>query len=61
VFQVMRAHRRRAAILVDPVCRMRVSAKQAPVRVPFGRRTYHFCSLPCAQAFTEHPERYAGH
>jgi class 3 adenylate cyclase len=61
VFQVMLAHRRRAAILVDPVCRMRVSAKQAPVRVPFGRRTYHFCSLPCARAFAEHLDRYAAH
>jgi class 3 adenylate cyclase/YHS domain-containing protein len=61
VFQVMPAHRRRAPILVDPVCRMRVSAKQAPMRFPFGRRTYHFCSLPCAQAFAEHPDRYAAH
>jgi adenylate cyclase len=50
---------RRAAGLVDPVCQMRVGARQAPARLPFGGRTYHFCSLSCARAFGEHPDRYA--
>ena len=59
IFQAMPAHRRRAAVLVDPVCQMRVGAKRAPARLPFGGGTYHFCSLPCARAFAEHPERYA--
>lgn len=58
IFQVLPAHRPRAAVFVDPVCRMRVSAK-APARLPFGSGTYLFCSLACARAFAEHPDRYA--
>lgn len=59
VFQVLPARRPRAAGLVDPVCRMRVSAKQAPARLPFEGGTYLFCSMACARAFAEHPDRYA--
>ena len=59
IFQARPAHRRRAAVLVDPVCQMRVAAKRAPARLPFGGRTYLFCSLACARAFAGHPERYA--
>jgi adenylate cyclase len=59
VFQVLPAHRHRAAVLVDPVCRMRVSAKRAPARLPFEGGTYLFCSMACARAFAEHPDRYA--
>ncbi|MGH7357666.1 MAG: YHS domain-containing protein, partial [Candidatus Rokuibacteriota bacterium] len=44
---------------VDPVCQMRVGAKRAPARLPFEGGTYLFCSLACARAFAEHPDRYA--
>jgi class 3 adenylate cyclase/YHS domain-containing protein len=58
VFQAMSADRRRAAVVVDPVCRMRLGAKRAPARLPFEGGTYRFCSLPCARAFADHPDRY---
>jgi YHS domain-containing protein len=41
------------------VSRDRVGAKQAPARLPFEGATYLFCSLACARAFAEHPDRYA--
>jgi class 3 adenylate cyclase/YHS domain-containing protein len=59
IFQVLPANRPRATGLVDPVCQMRVGAKRAPARLPFEGRTYLFCSLACARAFAEHPDRYA--
>lgn len=59
IFQVLPAHRRRPTVRVDPVCQMRVGAKQAPARLPFGGGTYLFCSLACARAFAQHPDRYA--
>jgi adenylate cyclase len=49
---------RRAAVRVDPVCQMQVSARGTPARLRFEGRTYPFCSLSCARAFGEHPERY---
>lgn len=42
----------------DPVCRMRVDPDSAPARLPFGDRTYVFCSLACARAFALAPEAY---
>ena len=44
---------------VDPVCRMQVRPETAPARLPFGGKSYFFCSFDCARAFTERPERYA--
>jgi class 3 adenylate cyclase/YHS domain-containing protein len=61
IFQAMSAPRRRAAVLVDPVCRMRVGAKRAPGRLPVEGGTYLLCSSACARTFAEHPDRYAAH
>lgn len=49
-----------AVLEVDPVCHMRIDAEAAPARLPYGDRTYLFCSFECARAFAERPETYAG-
>ena len=43
---------------IDPVCRMRIDPQRAPARLPFGGRTYVFCSFACAQTFARSPETY---
>lgn len=45
---------------VDPVCRMQVRSDTAPARLPFGEKTYWFCSFECAKAFAQRPDSYAG-
>lgn len=43
---------------IDPVCCMRLDPECAPARLPFGERTYYFCSLNCAQKFMQAPDVY---
>jgi class 3 adenylate cyclase/YHS domain-containing protein len=44
--------------LIDPVCRMAVDpARRAGVLIHRGKE-YSFCSMTCAHAFAESPERY---
>jgi adenylate cyclase len=44
---------------IDPVCRMAVDpAHQSGVLI-HDNAEYHFCSLPCAEAFAREPGRYA--
>jgi class 3 adenylate cyclase/YHS domain-containing protein len=45
--------------VLDPVCRMFVDADAAPARLPWGDRSWHFCSFDCAQAFSRDPQRYS--
>jgi class 3 adenylate cyclase len=60
VFEVVSEGQEGDTKLFDPVCRMQVSQETAPARLPFGGKTYYFCSLACAKTFTEHPDRYVG-
>jgi adenylate cyclase len=46
-------------LAIDPVCRMAVDPERAVGRLLVDEKTYHFCSLTCAAAFAQHPERYA--
>jgi adenylate cyclase len=46
-------------LTVDPVCQMTVDPDQASGRLDFQDVTYFFCTLACAGAFAQHPERYA--
>jgi class 3 adenylate cyclase/YHS domain-containing protein len=48
-----------ARLPLDPVCRMAVDPNHEAGRLAYEGVEYHFCSLECAQAFAEHPERYA--
>ena len=44
------------SVVIDPVCRMRVSPAAAPGRLRFGDRDFWFCSLDCASRFAATPE-----
>jgi len=60
VFEVVVAGERREATVIDPVCRMQVTPGGAAARLPFGGRTFYFCSFDCAKAFAERPDDYTG-
>ena len=45
---------------VDPVCKMAVDPDRAVGRLMLDEEAFHFCSLSCAAAFAQHPERYTG-
>jgi adenylate cyclase len=44
--------------VLDPVCRMFVDADEAPARLPWEDRIWHFCSFDCARAFVLDPARH---
>ncbi len=48
-----------AGLEIDPVCRMAVDPYAAAGVLSHKGRDYLFCSLLCARAFAEAPERYA--
>ena len=43
---------------IDPVCQMRVEPGTAAGRLTWAGRAWYFCSLECARAFAERPDRY---
>ena len=45
---------------VDPVCGKAVDPLNAPARIDYGGRTYHFCRAGCLDAFMKDPKRYVG-
>jgi class 3 adenylate cyclase/YHS domain-containing protein len=45
---------------IDPVCRMAVDDQRAAGRLVHEGEAYYFCSLTCAGAFANQPERFAG-
>jgi adenylate cyclase len=45
-------------LAIDPVCRMAVDPHRAVGRLLHEDTPYFFCSLSCAGAFAQHPERY---
>jgi NTE family protein len=47
-----------AALHIDPVCRMTVSARRARATVERDGEVYYFCSLSCRDTFVLHCERY---
>lgn len=48
------------ALPIDPVCRMAVDPDRAAGRLVHDGGAYFFCSLSCAGAFAQQPDRYAG-
>lgn len=60
IFEVIAGHQRVESNLIDPVCRMQVREDTAPARLPFGGKTYYFCSFDCAKMFVNNPEPYVG-
>jgi len=45
-------------LAIDPVCQMAVDPARAVGRLVHDANPYFFCSLTCAAAFAQHPERY---
>jgi class 3 adenylate cyclase len=60
IFEVIAGRQRVESNLIDPVCRMQVRHDTAPARLPFGGKTYYFCSFECARKFVNKPEIYVG-
>jgi len=46
-------------LAIDPVCQMAVDPERAVGRLRLDTKAYYFCSLACAAAFAQHPQRYA--
>jgi len=59
VFELARVSERRAASVIDPVCRMQIPVGGAATTARHVGRTYYFCSLECASLFQDAPDVYA--
>jgi protein SCO1/2 len=46
------------AVVVDPVCHMRVAANPAGPRATVGGRTFYFCSDSCREQFERDPAKF---
>jgi adenylate cyclase len=46
-------------LAIDPVCQMAVDPDRAVGRLRLDTKAYYFCSLTCAAAFAQQPQRYA--
>ena len=58
IFAVVRMDENVDHLAIDPVCQMAVEPERAVGRLLLDEKAYHFCSLTCAAAFAQHPERY---
>jgi class 3 adenylate cyclase/YHS domain-containing protein len=61
LFAVLRAGESLRSLPVDPVCRMAVDPERAPGQLTYEGTTNVFCSLTCAGAFAQDPERFASY
>ena len=59
IFAVLRVDEDAGHMAIDPVCRMAVDPERAVGRLLLDQQAYYFCSLTCAAAFAQSPERYA--
>jgi adenylate cyclase len=60
IFAVVRLDETADHLAIDPVCQMVVDPDRAIGRLQLDEKAYYFCSLNCAAAFAQHPERYTG-
>lgn len=60
IFAVVRLDETADHLAIDPVCQMAVDPERAVGRLLLDEKAFYFCSLTCAAAFGQHPERYAG-
>jgi YHS domain-containing protein len=47
------------AMVVDPVCGMRIDSEEAAATIDHEGKTYSFCSQACHDAFQADPGAYA--
>ena len=59
IFAVVRLDETGDHLAIDPVCQMAVDPDRAVGRLLLDETAHYFCSLTCAGAFAQHPERYA--
>ena len=59
IFAVVRVDENADHLAIDPVCQMAVEPEHAVGRLLVNEKAHYFCSLSCAAAFAQHPERYA--
>jgi class 3 adenylate cyclase len=59
IFAVVRVEETADHLAIDPVCQMAVDPERAVGRLLVDEKAHYFCSLTCAAAFAQHPERYA--
>ena len=60
LFELLLAQGDGPAVVVDPVCFMRVAPADAVSRAQWGDTTYYFCSESCAATFARRPDAFAG-
>jgi adenylate cyclase len=60
IFSVVRLDETANHLAIDPVCQMAVDPDRAVGRLQLNEKAYYFCSLNCAAAFAQHPQRYTG-
>jgi class 3 adenylate cyclase len=58
IFAVVRLDENADHLAIDPVCQMVVEPEHAVGRLRVNEKAHYFCSLGCAAAFAQHPERY---
>ena len=46
------------AMVIDPVCGMRIDTEDAVATVEYEGKTYYFCSRACREAFLADPTSY---
>ena len=61
VFEVIVGGRVGECTIFDPVCHMHVQPEMAVAQLRVDERVYYFCSLDCAKAFSNNPERFLNH
>jgi class 3 adenylate cyclase/YHS domain-containing protein len=59
IFAVVRVDENTDHMVIDPVCQMAVDPDRAIGRLMVDETAHYFCSLSCAAAFAQNPERYA--
>lgn len=47
-------------LVIDPVCKMELSADEAAATLKFNGRTYYFCHAACLHLFEADPLAYLG-
>ena len=52
------ARRDFVAMVIDPVCGMRIDTEDAVATVEYEGKTYYFCSRACREAFLADPPSY---
>jgi len=58
VAAVRQGHTSDGGLAIDPVCRMAVDPERAAGRLIYDDVTYFFCTLTCAGAFAQAPQRF---